>query len=46
MNTNYVVFAPGKDLDQPGHPPSLINLPCLHKESLSTILVWSIFNDN
>ena len=29
---------PREDLDQPGHPPSLISLCCLHEESLSPLL--------
>ena len=31
---NKMACAPSKDLDQPGHPPSLINLCCLHEETL------------
>ena len=32
--TNKMACAPSEDTDQPGHPPSLIILRCLHKESL------------
>ena len=31
--TNKMACAPSKDSDQPGHPPSLISLCCLHEES-------------
>ena len=31
-------LCPGKTQDQPGYPPSLINLCCLHKETLGTHL--------
>ena len=30
--TNKMAFAPSKDSDQPGHPPSLISLRCPHEE--------------
>ena len=36
--TNKVTSATSKDLDQPGHPPSLIILHCLHEETLELIL--------
>ena len=29
--------APSEDLDQPGHPPSLISLLCLHEETLGPL---------
>ena len=29
--TNKMTCAPSEDSDQPGHPPSLISLPCLHE---------------
>ena len=32
--TNKMACAPSEDLDQPGHPPSLISLRCQHEESL------------
>ena len=31
--TNEMTCIPSKDSDQPGHPPSLIRLPCLHQET-------------
>ena len=31
--TNKMARAPSEDSDQPGHPPSLISLRCLHEES-------------
>ena len=33
--TNKMACAPSEDSDQPGHPPSLISLYCLHEETLS-----------
>ena len=30
---NKMACVPSEDSDQPGHPPSLINLPCPHEES-------------
>ena len=32
--TYKMACAPSKDLDQPGHMPSLVSLCCLHEESL------------
>ena len=32
--TNKMACAFSEDLDQPGHPPSLIRVCCLHEESL------------
>ena len=32
--TYKMAYAPSKDSDQPGHPPSLISLHCPHEESL------------
>ena len=32
--TNKMACAPSEDSDQPGHPPSLISVRCLHVESL------------
>ena len=32
--TNKIPVHPGKTQDQPGHPPSLISLPCLLEETL------------
>ena len=32
--TNKMAYAPSKDSDQPGRPPSLMSLRCLHEESL------------
>ena len=33
-----MVFVPSEDSDQPGHPPSLISLRCLHEETLGSQL--------
>ena len=32
--TNKMTCAPSEDSDQPGHPPSLISLHCLHEEAV------------
>ena len=32
--TNKMTCSPGKDSDQPGHPPILITLHCPHEEAL------------
>ena len=32
--TNKITFAQSEDLDQLGHPPSLISLCCTHEETL------------
>ena len=32
--TNKMECAPSEHSDQPGHPPSLISLRCLHEETL------------
>ena len=34
--TNKLTCAPSEDSDQPGHPPSLISLCCLHEETLGS----------